>query len=79
MKSLGIIRRIDELGRIVLPRELRRFYNLNAGDSLEIYTDKDNTIVLKKHNPNCIFCGRDYNLKEFRGSLVCTECIEEMK
>lgn len=79
MKSLGILRKIDELGRIVLPKELRTAFNIQSGDALEIYTEKDNTIVLKKHQPNCIFCGSDENLKEYKGILVCQQCINSLK
>ncbi len=78
MKSLGILRRIDELGRIVLPKELRTAFNISSGDALEIYTERDNTIILKKHQPNCIFCGSDENLKEYKGQLVCKSCIDDM-
>ena len=56
MKSIGIVRRLDELGRIVLPKELRRNMNINTSDGLEIFVD-GNTVVLKKYEPACIFCG----------------------
>ena len=79
MKSLGIIRKIDELGRIVLPKELRDNFNLSQGDSLEIYTDKDSTIVLKKHSPSCIFCGSESYLKEYKGNLICRQCIDDLR
>ena len=56
MKSTGIVRKIDELGRLVLPIELRRTLEISDGDSLEIFVE-DNTIILKKYQPACIFCG----------------------
>lgn len=78
MKSIGILRRIDELGRIVLPKELRTAFNIHSGDALEIYTEKDNTIILKKYQQNCIFCGSDENLQEYKGQLVCKSCIDDI-
>ena len=56
MKSTGIVRKVDELGRIVLPKELRRTLNIDPRDALEIYVD-GNMIILKKYEPACIFCG----------------------
>lgn len=79
MKSLGILRRVDELGRIVLPKELRDIFDINAGDSIEIYTDRDNTIVLKKYQFKCIFCGSNEDLIEHKGKLICQDCIDEIE
>ena len=56
MKSTGIVRKVDELGRIVLPIELRRTMGIEVKDALEIYVDGDH-IVLKKYEPSCVFCG----------------------
>ena len=56
MKSVGIVRKVDELGRIVIPVELRRKFGIDIKDSMEIYTE-DNCIILKKYEPSCIFCG----------------------
>lgn len=77
MKSTGIIRRIDELGRVVLPVELRRSLGIEIKDSLEIYIDSDR-IVLKKHEESCVFCGNTENLKEHIGKLICTDCIRKL-
>ncbi len=73
MKSTGIVRRIDELGRIVLPIELRRTLNIEIKDPMEIYLEGDK-IVLKKHYDACIFCGSRENLKEYMGKHICNEC-----
>ena len=77
MKSTGIVRRIDELGRVVLPIELRRTLEISDGDSLEIFTE-DNTIVLKKYQPACIFCDDARDVINFKGKNVCPNCIKEL-
>ncbi len=75
----GIVRRVDQLGRIVLPIELRRNMNIaEEKDSLEIFVDQ-NKIVLKKYEPACIFCGNAKNVFVFKGKNVCPECVEELK
>lgn len=75
MKSLGMIRPIDEMGRIVLPKELRKQFNIQDGvDSVEVFVDEDK-IILKKYAPACIFCGNVENSIEYKGQRVCTECI----
>lgn len=73
MKSTGIVRKLDELGRIVLPIELRRSLELGEKDSVEIYVDGD-SIILRKYAPNCAFCGATKNLIEYRGKRVCQSC-----
>ena len=78
MRSLGITRRIDPLGRLVIPKETRRMFGIKEGDPLEIFTDGD-TIVLKKYVPGCIFCDSVDNLKEYKGKNVCTSCGKGMK
>ncbi len=78
MKSTGIVRRIDELGRVVLPIELRRTLNIDIKDSLEIYVD-NSSIILKKYEPACIFCGDATEVVSFKGKNVCKKCLEEMK
>lgn len=77
MKSIGIVRKIDELGRIVLPIELRNKMDINTKDSVEIFVDNDK-IILKKYQPCCVFCGNADNVTMFKGKLVCRYCIEEM-
>ena len=64
MKSTGIVRKVDELGRVVLPIELRRTLNISYKDSLEIFTD-NNMVVLRKYEPSCIFCGSATNVVNY--------------
>ena len=78
MKSTGIVRKIDELGRIVLPAEMRKLFNINEKDAVEIFT-KDDMIVLKKYDSTCIFCGSSNDLKQFKDKSVCPKCLKEMK
>ena len=73
MKSTGIVRKVDELGRIVLPIELRRTLNINEKDSLEIFVDNDK-IVLQKYEPACIFCGSADDIVNYKGRNICGEC-----
>lgn len=78
MKSTGIVRKIDELGRVVLPIELRRTMDINEKDALEIFVDGNN-IILSKYEPSCIFCGKADNIVTFKGKSVCPDCIKELK
>lgn len=78
MKTTGIVRRLDDLGRVVLPIELRRSFDLSEHDRVEIFTE-DDKIILKKFEPNCMFCGNDRNLKEYKGKLICSACIKKME
>ena len=77
MKSTGIVRKVDELGRIVLPIELRRTMNIEVKDALEIYVDGDQ-IVLKKYEPSCIFCGNAKDIIHYKGKNVCSACAHEL-
>ena len=77
MKSTGIVRRIDELGRVVLPIELRRTLDIDIKDSLEIYVD-NSSIILKKYEPACVFCGNASDVISFKGKNICKNCIHEM-
>ncbi|MBU5490121.1 MULTISPECIES: AbrB/MazE/SpoVT family DNA-binding domain-containing protein [Butyricicoccus] len=77
MKSTGIVRKVDELGRIVLPIELRRTLNIAVKDSLEIYVDGPQ-IVLKKYEPDCIFCGNTKDIVQFKGKNICRSCMHEL-
>jgi transcriptional pleiotropic regulator of transition state genes len=78
MKSTGIVRKLDGLGRAVLPIELRRSLDLEEGDSLEIYTEGD-TIILKKYKPGCMVCDSCENVKEYMGKRICEDCIAKFK
>ena len=77
MKSTGIVRKIDGLGRIVLPIELRRTLEIGDSDSLEIFIE-DNTIILKKYQPTCIFCDSLADSVQFGGYTVCKNCISKL-
>ena len=74
MKATGIVRKVDSLGRIVFPIELRRTLGIDQLDYLEIFVDREH-IILKKYEPACIFCGNATNVKRFSGKIVCDECI----
>ena len=78
MKSTGVVRRVDELGRIVIPIELRRTLDIAEKDALEIYVDGEQ-IILKKYEPACIFCGDARDVTNYRGKNICKACFEEMK
>jgi transcriptional pleiotropic regulator of transition state genes len=77
MKSTGIVRKIDELGRIVLPIELRRTLDISEKDALEIYVE-GTSIVLRKYEPSCIFCGSDRNVFDYKGRNICPFCAKEL-
>ena len=77
MKSTGIIRRMDELGRVVIPIEIRNQFNIAEKDPMEIYVD-GSSIVLKKFEPNCIFCGNTKNLLEYKDKLICEKCSKKI-
>ncbi|HIR30417.1 MAG TPA: AbrB/MazE/SpoVT family DNA-binding domain-containing protein [Candidatus Faecousia faecavium] len=77
MKSTGIVRKVDELGRIVLPVEMRRTLDIAERDELEIYLEKD-CIILQKYEESCIFCGSTRGLITYRRKVVCQECIKQM-
>ena len=77
MKSTGIVRKVDELGRIVLPIELRRTLDIEVKDAFEIYVDGAQ-IILKKYEPACIFCGNAKDIINFKGKNICHECMAEM-
>ncbi|MBU6145344.1 MAG: AbrB/MazE/SpoVT family DNA-binding domain-containing protein [Paenibacillaceae bacterium] len=77
MKSTGIVRKVDELGRVVIPIELRRTLAISEKDALEIFVDGER-IMLKKYEPACIFCGNADNTTYFKGKIVCTDCTSEI-
>ena len=78
MKSTGIVRKVDELGRVVLPIELRRSLYIEEKDALEIYVD-GNSVILKKYEPDCIFCGNAREVVNFKGKNICSACLRDMK
>lgn len=77
MKSTGIVRKVDELGRIVIPMELRRTFNIDVKDPLEIYVDEDR-IILAKFEQACIFCGTTDNMESFKDKYVCRGCKSQI-
>ena len=76
MKSTGIVRRVDELGRIVVPKEIRRTLGIAEGDPVEIYTDGE-YIIIEKYRPFCHFCGNEETF-EFKGKNICKKCIKAL-
>ena len=78
MKATGIVRKVDELGRVVIPIELRRTLGIELRDPLEIYVEGEN-IIFKKYEPACVFCGDARNITHYKGKNVCANCIEELK
>lgn len=78
MKSTGIVRKVDELGRIVLPIELRRTLNIDERDSLEIYVD-GNSVILRKYQPSCVFCDDAADVISYKGKNICRKCLEELE
>ncbi len=77
MKSTGVVRRVDELGRIVIPIELRRTMGIEEKDALEIYVDSEK-IILKKYEPACIFCGNAEDVTNYKGKNICKSCLTEL-
>ena len=78
MKSTGIVRKVDELGRIVLPIEMRRTLDIAEKDALEIYVEGE-SVILRKYQASCVFCDGVRNIISFKGRNVCTDCINQLK
>jgi AbrB family transcriptional regulator, transcriptional pleiotropic regulator of transition state genes len=78
MRATGIVRQLDQLGRIVVPKELRRTFQIDEGDALEIFTE-NNTIILRKYVPGCALCGGMDDLKDIWDKKVCCKCRELIK
>ncbi|MBQ6720445.1 MAG: AbrB/MazE/SpoVT family DNA-binding domain-containing protein [Oscillospiraceae bacterium] len=77
MKSTGIIRKVDDLGRIVLPIEMRRTLDIAERDELEIYMENDR-VVLRKYEPACIFCASAKRLVTFHERNICRDCVKKL-
>ena len=77
MKSTGIVRKVDELGRIVLPIELRRTLGIDEKDRIEIFVDGE-SIILRKYQPACIFCDNAKDIINYKGKNICPDCIRAM-
>lgn len=78
MKATGIVRRVDDLGRIVLPKELRQTMGIRTGDPMEIYTDAD-SIILRKYAPGCAFCGSVDGVRHIHDVPMCAICANNMQ
>ena len=78
MKSTGMTRKVDELGRIVLPAEIRQTLDIQTRDALEIFTEEDK-IILKKYMPGCSFCNGMSGIVYFGDKRICSECLEKIK
>ena len=78
MKATGVIRKIDGLGRIVIPMEIRNKLNVSQNDPLEIHVE-GNSILVKKYEPDCIFCGNAREVVNFKGKNICSACLRDMK
>lgn len=77
IKSTGIVRKVDELGRIVLPIELRRTLGIEEKDRIEIFVDGE-SIILRKYQPACIFCDNAKDIINYKGKNICPDCIRAM-
>ena len=77
VKSTGIVRKVDELGRVVIPIELRRNLGIDDRDGLEIFVEEDQ-IILKKYSPSCIFCSNAGDIIQFNGKNICKSCLEKL-
>ena len=78
MKSTGIVRKVDELGRIVLPIELRRSLGIGTKDMLEIFVE-GNSVILRKFESNCLFCGSSRELSAYKDRMICAKCLKELR
>ena len=76
-KSTGMIRKVDDLGRIVIPIELRNEFGIAEKDPIEIFVEGNN-IILKKNEPNCTFCGTLKNLIKYQEKQICSNCLKEL-
>lgn len=77
MKPAGVVRKVDQLGRIVLPKSLRKRYQMNEGDPVEILVQGDH-IILERYRPKCVFCGSMEQVAEFKERSICAQCLAEM-
>lgn len=78
MKATGIVRKVDELGRIVIPVEIRRIMEIEEKDPLEIFTDDNGMIILRKYGYSCAFCSSENEVKMYQGKNICSKCISKI-
>ena len=79
MRSTGIVRKVDQLGRLVLPKELRKTLGIEEDKTVMAIYVEGEEIILKKYEPCCIFCRESRNVIEYKGKLICKDCLEELK
>ena len=77
-KATGIVRNVDNLGRIVIPKELRRTFDLKVDDAVEIFVSDDDQIILKKYEPACIFCNSLEETITYNGKTICKKCLQKI-
>lgn len=77
MKPAGVVRKVDQLGRIVLPKSLRKRYQMNEGDPVEILVQGDH-IILERYRPKCVFCGSMEGVSDFKERSICSQCLADM-
>ena len=78
MDKIGIVKEFDKLGRIVIPKEIRKKMDIQSNQPIEIYVDEDK-IILSKYTPSCVFCNGTENITLFKNKRVCQCCLDEMK
>lgn len=78
LKATGVVRKIDDLGRIVIPMELRRTHGIEDGDGIEIFTNEHGDILLRKYQPGCSFCNSMEPVFNYRGKPICADCATEI-
>lgn len=79
MRATGYVRKLDSLGRIVLPKSLRKELSINEGDDIEMYVDDDGNVVLDKYTPRCVFCDAPKSdVIDYKGKVICNDCLKEM-
>lgn len=78
MKSTGIVRKVDELGRVVIPIEIRNQFEIAEKDPIEIYVD-GSSIILKKYERSCLFCGSTKKVVSYKDKLICSKCLKQIK
>ena len=79
MRAIGCVRQIDKLGRLVLPSDIRKSLGIvNGEDSVEFFVE-DDTVIIKKYRPSCVFCGSPENILNFKGQTICEKCMKDLK
>lgn len=78
MKATGIVRNVDELGRIVIPKEMRKKMDISSNDPVEIFVE-DDRIILTKYQCACTFCGGNVSISNFKGKRICADCLQQIK